>query len=277
MSTDTLVSIIIPTFNAASFLEACLLSIRKQTHRNIEVVVVDQESTDATKSIATSFGTTFITLRKPDFYSPPTRSRNAGARESTGAILYHLDSDMELSPALVEEIVRVFTDDERVGALVVHEEDRTKGFWSKAKAFERRCYWGNDNIESARAVRRSVFEQVGGYDESINSGEDFDIHRRYKDVTRVGFCTNVVYHNLGTLNLRRALGKKYSYGKTARVYFRKHSVSGGSILKEQLTCYLTNYPSFCRHPIVGLASVFLKFVEFASGGIGLVVSRMKGL
>jgi GT2 family glycosyltransferase len=121
-----------------------------------------------------------------------------------------------------------------------------------------------------------VFELVGGYDERISSGEDFDIHRRYKKVTRVGSCDNVVYHNLGTLSLGRTLGKKYSYGKTANLYFIKHSESGASILREELRCYLRHYSAFFRHPMTGAASLFLKGAEFMSGGIGLAVSKLKG-
>ncbi len=275
MSADVLVSIIIPTYNAASFLEACLFSIQRQTYKNIEVLLVDQESTDATRTIASKFATRFLTLPKPKFYTPPTKSRNTGARESKGEILYHLDSDMELSPALIEEIASTFRDDDQVGALIIHEEDRTRGFWSKAKAFERKCYWGNDNIESARAVRRSVFQAVGGYDEGISSGEDFDIHRRYKRVTQIGFCSQVVYHNLGALSLGRTLSKKYNYGKTASLYFKKHSESGPSILREQLLCYVKSYSAFSRHPLMGIASVFLKLAEFGSGGLGWMVSQIR--
>lgn len=272
-SKDMLVSIIIPTYNAAAHLEACLQSIRRQTYKNIEIIVVDQESIDSTKAVALKFATKVITLPKPDFYTPPTRSRNSGARVSEGEILYHLDSDMDLSPALVEEIVDIFSGDAHLGALIVHEEDRTSGFWSKAKAFERRCYWGNDKIESARAVRRSVFERVGGYDEHISSGEDFDIHRRYKEVTNIGFCQNVVIHNLGTLSLSRTLTKKFNYGKTADLYFRKHSVTGFSILREQLICYARHYPALFRHPVLGAASLLLKIAEFGSGTLGLLAHK----
>src|SRR4051812_34923445 len=230
MSIATLVSIVIPTYQAAPFLERCLLSIQKQSHRNVEVIVVDQQSADATTAIAREFGARVVTLPKPTFYSPPTKSRNAGARESKGDILYHLDSDMELSSALVEEIVKIFAADERTGALIVHEENRTRGFWSKAKAFERRCYWGNDRIESARVVRRSIFEAVGGYDESISSGEDFDIQKRYQEVASVGFCSNVVYHDLRLLSLRRTLKKKFDYGKSAHLYFSKRPESATAIV-----------------------------------------------
>jgi glycosyltransferase involved in cell wall biosynthesis len=268
-----LVSIIIPTRNSAQFITACLESIRKQTYKNIEVIIVDQESEDGTAVIAHDFRVEVITLPKPEFYSPPTKSRNTGARHSKGAILYHLDSDMQLELELIQECVDIFDKDPSVGALIVHEKDLTHGYWSKAKALERKCYWGNDEIESARVVRRGVFEKVGGYDESINSGEDFDIHRRYKQISKISWCNHTVYHNLGYLNLAKLLNKKFQYGKTARSYFKKHSVSGFAILSSQLKSFAKNYRLFLIHPLVGTGAIALKVAEFGSGALGRLAQK----
>lgn len=270
---NNLVSIIIPTRNSEKTLEKCLKSIKKQTYKNIEIIIIDQESEDRTLKIAEKYNAKILKLKKPSFYTPPTKSRNLGARNAKGDILYHLDSDMELSKKLIDEAVNIFATRPGVGALIVHEVDITKGFWSKVKAFERRCYWNNDNIEAARIVKRKVFVKVGGYDENISSGEDFDIHRRYKNVCKIGFCKNVVYHNLGYLDFFKLIKKKYSYGKTAKLYFKKQQTSGPSLLKEQLGCYFKNYRQFFKHPILGTCSVFLKFCEFGAGFVGMIKNK----
>lgn len=274
MKDKSLVSVIIPTFNSAKYIDGCLDSIGKQTYKEIEVIVVDQSSTDGTSDLIKKRKIKLITLPKPKFYSPPTVSRNKGASISRGAILFHIDSDMVLSTGLIAEMVKKFDQKNDVGALVVHEEDITKGYWSRCKAFERKCYWGNDNIESARAVKRDIFKKVGGYDETLSSGEDFDIHKRYKKYCKIGFCENVVYHNLGSLSFMKAITKKYNYGKTAGKYFKKHHTSGQSIFKEQLKCYLKNYSSILKNPIIGLGSVFLKVSEFGAGGVGLLINKI---
>ncbi len=270
-----LVSIIIPTYNSASKINACINSIKSQTYSNIETIVVDQSSSDKTQHIAKAKGAKIIVLPKPDFYSPPTKSRNEGAKVAQGVILYHLDSDMQLSPKLIEETVDIFKSNKSIGALIVHEEDKPKGFWGKCKAMERRCYWGDDRIESARVVRKEIFIKVGCYDENINSGEDFDIHRRYKKVTKIGFCKNLAHHDLGEINFRRTLWKKFNYGKTAQAYFSKHKETGPSLLRTQINCYLKNWRLFLRNPILGFGTIFLKFSEFFAGGLGLTLARSK--
>lgn len=270
---NPLVSIIIPTRNSEKTLEKCLESIKNQSYKNIEIIIVDQESEDKTLEIATKYGAKIFNLSKPLFYTPPTKSRNTGAKGSSGEVFYHLDSDMELSSDLIKESIEKLINNNEIGALIVHEIDITSGFWSKVKAFERKCYWGNDNIESARIVRKDIFDKVSGYDENISSGEDFDIHKRYKSLCKIDFCNNCVYHNLGYLNFVKLIKKKYSYGKTAKLYFKKHSTSGSSLLKEQLGCYFKNYREFLKHPVLGFCSIFLKGMEFGAGFIGMIINK----
>ncbi|RJQ27608.1 glycosyltransferase family 2 protein, partial [Candidatus Parcubacteria bacterium] len=191
------ITIIIPTYNSQKHIKACLESIKNQDYKPFEVIIVDQSSTDDTIKIAKEYGCKTIIRPRPQFYSPPSVSRNVGAKEAKGEILYHVDSDMMLEKGLLSEIVKLIS--ERYDVLIVHEKDITKGFWSKCKAFERRCYWGDDKIESARVVKRSLFEQVGGYDENVSSGEDFNIHKKYKSIGKVGFCKAAVRHNLSEL------------------------------------------------------------------------------
>jgi glycosyltransferase involved in cell wall biosynthesis len=245
----------------------------QQKYKNIEVIVVDQSSSDRTMEIIKSAKIKYACLAKPKYYSPPTKSRNLGAKMSKGSILVHLDSDMTVSDDLIGEIVEKFNNNSRLGALIIHEWDKTSGFWSKCKAFERRCYWGNDKIESARAVRKIIFEKVNGYDETLNSGEDFDIHRRYKDHGDIDFCENVIYHNLTDLSFKKTILKKYSYGKTANEYFKKHNTSGSSLLYEQIKSYSLHKKDFIKNPIIGLGSIFLKITEFGFGSLGLLRGR----
>jgi glycosyltransferase involved in cell wall biosynthesis len=274
---EPLVSVIIPTRNSEKTLNRCLESVRKQTYRNIEIIVADQESDDKTIKIAEKYGAKVLNLKKPLFYTPPTESRNAGAKLGSGEILYHLDSDMYLSRYLIKESIDKLSGDMNIGALIVHERDIAEGFWSRVKAFERRCYWGDDNIESARIVRKEIFDKVGGYDENISSGEDFDIHKRYKQISRIDFCANPTFHDLGKIDFIKLIKKKYHYGKTAGLYFKKNSTSGSILLKKQIGCYIKNYKYFFKHPIIGICSVFLKFCEFGSGYFGMTFSQTHDL
>lgn len=272
-SAGPLISCIIPTFNSGEYLSSCLKSITTQTYNNYEIIVVDQSSTDNTVAIAKSFNAKIIKQPPPLFYSPPSLSRNIGAAASRGDVLYHLDSDMELSAGLLSEIYSLLLTSE-YGALIVHELDRAEGFWSNCKALERRCYWGAQGIETARVVKKDVFNLSGEYDVNIRSGEDFDIQRRYGKYCRIGYCTRIVYHNLGQLNLKRLLTKKYNYGKTAEIYFRKSQDSGLKILRAEIGCYFKNFSLILAKPILGLGMITLKTLEFLFGALGLIHNKL---
>src|SRR5688500_8820835 len=92
------VSVIVPTRNSASHLRDCLASIRGQTHSEVELIVVDNHSTDETPAIAHEYAETVLT-------AGPERSgqRNAGARAAHGSYLFFIDSDMVLEPDVVAD------------------------------------------------------------------------------------------------------------------------------------------------------------------------------
>lgn len=265
------ISIIIPTYNSEKHINRCLESIKDQNYKFYEVIVVDQSSTDETAAIAKRYGCKVIKVAKPNFYSPPSISRNIGAVAAKGRILYHLDSDMILQQGLLREISEMVKKGRE--AFIVHESDLTEDFWGKCKAFERKCYWGNDKIESARVVSAKIFKRVGGYNEGVSSGEDFNIHKKYKALTKIGFCNKVVFHNLGGLNYWKAVMKKYNYGKTAMIYSPENKESGLVVLMDELSCFVKNYPRFLTSPIYGVGALFLKLSEYIAGGVGFFHNR----
>jgi glycosyltransferase involved in cell wall biosynthesis len=264
-----LVSIIVPTLNEEHHITSCLQSIASQSYKNIEVIVVDQSSTDKTHAIALSMGATVISRPTPTFYSPPSASRNVGAQHAKGDVLYHLDADMVPHESLIQEAVNMFAANHHLVALAVHENDITDSFWTRCKAFERRCYWHNKNLQAARIVRTDIFKSVGGYDESIESGEDFYIDQQYKAKGQTAICNHTVAHDLTGLTFKRMLQKKYSYGKTGSSYFLKSGKKGGDVIMLQLTAYLGNYKRFLRHPVIGGGMIILRGLEILWGIRGM--------
>lgn len=264
-----LVSVVIPTRNSSEFLSKCLDSIKNQSYKNIDVTIIDQGSEDTTLRICKRFKTKIVQLLPSKVYAPPTKSRNRGAKESKGKYLLHLDSDMELTPKVIEECVELCGNKD-CGAVIIHEVDIAKGFWGRCKALERRCYIGDTQMEAARFVERSVFEEVGGYDENLNSGEDWDIHIKYKGTTQIGSVPSFIKHNQGKLKLVRILKKKYEYGKTFGPYIRKHP----EIAKRQLTifrpAYIRNWRLFLKDPVHSVGVILMKVCEFIAGGVGLM-------
>ena len=141
----SLVSIIIPTKNSSTTLGACLKSIKNQTYKNIELIVVDNNSTDETKVIAKKY-------TDKVFNKGPERSaqRNYGVKQSNGEYTLIIDSDMELSEKVVENCVKKIQSNTHIKAIIIPEESFGVGFWAQCKKLERSFYIGVDWIEAAR-------------------------------------------------------------------------------------------------------------------------------
>ena len=179
-----LVSIIVPTYNSAGTLDRCLSSVGSQTYPDVEIIVVDNYSKDATREIAKKCGVRI-------FLKGPERSaqRNFGANQAKGKYLISLDSDIALSTEVVAECVSKVSEGYKVitfPGIIVGE-----GFWAKCRVSEARCYLGDNKIEPPRFYDKSVFNEIEGFDESLTGTEDWDV--REKAVKR-GFRIGYIRH-----------------------------------------------------------------------------------
>lgn len=96
------VSVVIPAYNAEKYLRDCLKSIKQQTYRNFEIIVVDDCSFDNTFKIAQAEGAIVIKNRKN---LGEGASRNIGARKALGEIIAHTDSDVVVPKNWLEKII----------------------------------------------------------------------------------------------------------------------------------------------------------------------------
>src|SRR3989442_799248 len=104
-----LVSVIIPTKNSGRTIRPCLESVRAQTYRNFEIVVVDNFSSDSTVRIAKEYAD-LVLLAGPE----RTSQVKLGAAHSKGDFIYKIDSDFVLEPSVLENAVRVSLDQQAV-------------------------------------------------------------------------------------------------------------------------------------------------------------------
>jgi glycosyltransferase involved in cell wall biosynthesis len=150
MNNQILVSVIVPTKNSAETLYACLISIKNQSYKNIELIVVDNFSTDATPEIAKKYADIFLQIG-------PERSaqRNYGVENAKGELIAIIDSDMVLSEKVTEECVGLYFNNKGVGGIIVPEESFGVGFWAQCKKLERSYYVGVSWMEAALIKSRS--------------------------------------------------------------------------------------------------------------------------
>src|SRR3712207_3515162 len=95
-----LVSVIIPCYNQAHYLGETIESVLNQTHQNLEIVVVDDGSTDNTAEVASSYPQ--VKLLQQENQGRPAVGRNNGFRASSGEYIVFLDSDDRLVPDALE-------------------------------------------------------------------------------------------------------------------------------------------------------------------------------
>jgi glycosyltransferase involved in cell wall biosynthesis len=245
MKSNPLVSIIIPTYNSEKALAKCLESIKNQTYKNIEVIVVDSYSRDRTIKIAESFGVRVIQTNWKLL-----GARYLGFRESDGDVILLLDSDQILERTVIERSVKLLNN----GYDMLCLEERVfepKGWISKMFEADRKLIHKFadvhlDPLEGvllARVYRREIldiaFRKIPEPLFPIVVAHDHAIiyYEAYKASQKVGIVPNAVWH-IEPNNLRNLLKKNYRYGKSAyelkktgyyeellrrKVRFRKHA------------------------------------------------------
>jgi glycosyltransferase involved in cell wall biosynthesis len=268
-----LVSVVVPTLNAAAVLRDCLASVAAQSYTPIEVIVADGHSSDETQRIASEFTDKFLLVggsRPPaGVFSAPAQ-RNQGATHAMGEFIYHVDADMTLPVDLVDECVKVLHQTE-ADAVIVPERSFGKGYWARIKSYERGFYTGNDLVEAPRFIRTATWRALGGFDTGVGGNDDWDFHIRLKaggyKVVRV---TQVVLHNEGRLSLRRLALKRFMYGRYTRNFVAKHGLSLASAHYNPFRRYLLNKSILLSHPVETVGLIAMRSVEYGAGLAGLL-------
>ena len=260
-----LVSVIVTTRNSARTLDECLRSIKDQDHRPLELIVVDNRSTDGTVEIA---------RRLADAVADqgPERSaqRNRGARIARGDYLLFIDSDMKLDRRVVSDCVEL----QRASgapAVVIPEYSVGEGFIARCRAFERTFYVGDDSVEAARFFTRAAFEASGGFDEELTGPEDWDLSLRIAQGRHLPRTANYIEHDEGRLSLATVMGKKRYYAGSSMRYMRKHgrgSVGQGNLILRP--AFVRGWRRMARHPVLAAGVISLKSLETAAVGWGMV-------
>src|SRR5262249_30835699 len=196
-----LVSVIVPAFNRQRFLNDAVHSALKQTYSRIEVIVVDDGSTDRTYEVARTLARTdgrVRVVRTPN--GGPASARNAGLHEATGEYFSFLDSDDVWTRQKIESHVRhleqnrdvdlVFSDsataDERLDVQVVHETG------TPPVSFRELLTIRNWFATSACTVRRSLLERVGPFRTDISGTEDWELWIRCARAGTFAYVPGVV-------------------------------------------------------------------------------------
>ena len=165
--TPPLVSCIIPVWNGARFLADAIDSVLTQTHPALEVIVVDDGSTDDTPSVIASYGSRVRNVRQAN--GGEATARNTGVRHASGAYLAFLDADDLWEPTKTEGQLAVFERNLSVDLSFTAFQN----FWMAEVAGEQRRAPARSELPFAAwsictlLAPRRVFERFGPFDESL--------------------------------------------------------------------------------------------------------------
>ena len=248
---NNLVSVIIPTKNSSKFLENCLISIKKQTYKDIEVIIVDGKSTDETRAVAKVYNCklyTFVPKVKKGLFDA-TPKRNYGGKMAKGDFLYFVDADMILSKNVITESVHVCIT-KKIDAVIIPEDSFGQGPWAKAKNLERRFYWNDDGVESPRFFRKNIWEKLGGYDETIaGGGDDRDLYQKaIEQGCKVQRITSMVLSNEGKPTFWGLMKKQFMYKQEILHYMKKRPIHGIKSYFPFRRSHIENFGIFFSRP-----------------------------
>jgi len=270
MNQQPLVSIIIPTYNSEATVKNCLESIKKQTYKNIETIVVDGFSRDKTTNIIKEYGTKLIKIK-----GERTKAKNIGLKHAKGKYVLFIDSDMELTPKVVEECVSLAKLNPRIGGIIIPEKSAGEGFRARGKGFER-SFYEKTPIESARFFRKDLVLRAGGYDEDIIFFEESTLPHK---IEKLGYSTKAritsyIIHNEGYFSLRKQIMKKYYYSKTAWRYVKKYRGYGKQKMDPiyRIILFIRN-KKFYSEPHLSLGILILKMLEYTVSVLGYLIGK----
>lgn len=176
------VSVIVPAYNAAATLRRCLDSIFVQTESDVEVIVVDDGSTDATRQIAAQYPVRLLVILKN---SGAAAARNYAARQSRGRLLFFVDADVALAKGAlvrgrllmeqpgVDAVIGSYDDEPAVHTIVSQFKNLSHHYFHQSSDPEATTLFG-----ACCLLRRELFFAAEGFDETVRGIEDVELGYR---------------------------------------------------------------------------------------------------
>jgi glycosyltransferase involved in cell wall biosynthesis len=220
---NSLVSVIIPTYNYGHFLVDCVNSVLEQTVKNIEIIVIDDGSSDNTSEIIKTFGNmiTYIFQQNKGL----SAARNTGLKHASGDFVQFLDSDDLLGINAIEAKVNFLDRNPGISVAVspslefssvaVDGRPETNGCWHlHRRNLDVHLAYLNIAPPHAFLMRRTVVEHVGYFNESLKACEDYDYWLRaaaFGYVPHYGGEGSIVYYRKHPASMSANRKKQYYY------------------------------------------------------------------
>ena len=196
-----LVSIVTPSCNKGPYIEETLLSIRNQTYKNIEHIVIDGGSTDETLSILKKYSPVLVWVSEPD--KGQSDAINKGWRIAKGDIIAYLNADDTYLPNAVEIAINFFLKHPETAMIYgdgIFSDEKGKflmNFTAGEFKLKNLVFCKNNILQPAVFLRKTVFETIGDVDADLHLAMDLDYWIR----TGLRYKVNYIPQQLATAKI----------------------------------------------------------------------------
>jgi glycosyltransferase involved in cell wall biosynthesis len=268
-----MISIIIPAYNEEKVIGDCLKSLKLQSYKDIEIIIVDDGSTDATAKLAGN-----LQLLKQQ-HKGPGAARNLGASKAKGEILVFVDADMTFDKDFIKKLVAPI------------EKGKVRGTFSKEEYVSNweniwaRCWNINEGWEEKRrhpknypdkqkvfrAILKSEFDKAGGFDSSHGYIDDWSLSEKlgYEAVAVSG--AKFYHRNPDSLrevfNQAKWIGKRhYKFGLIGDLYALLRASFPVSLIVGLLSAINNQLLAFLIFKVIYDFGVFVGILDFLITG-----------
>lgn len=189
-----LVSGIIPTHNRSQMVVHAIESMLNQTHSNIEVIVVDDGSSDDTEQVVSAYQNQYdnVTYLKHDIPQGACAARNLGIQHAKGEFIAGLDDDDIWMPDRIEKMLAIYDDQY---AFVYSDSYKQKG---DKRVIETRqpivsfdeMIQGENLCGTQILTRKERFINLGGFDTTLPASQDYEMWLRLLEAYGLAVCVN---------------------------------------------------------------------------------------
>ena len=231
-----LVSVIIPSYNEQGVIGACLSSLALQSYKSIEIILVDDGSSDKTLEVVKKYKVKVVKQN----HKGPGPARNLGASFAKGKILVFVDSDMTFEKDFINDLILPIINGKTIGTFSKNEMNANKNnIWSVCWSINRN--WPKDRLIPPdypnqapvfRAILKEEFDRVGGFDATGEYTDDWSLSRKLG--VKSTFASGAVYYHFNPSTLREVYRQARWIGKNEFI--------SGSFYRQLRSLVLYSFP-----------------------------------
>lgn len=240
---NPLISIVVPTYNRIGDISDCLDSLMKSSYNNIEIIVVDNASTDGSAEFVQKLYPNIKLIRNNKNLGV-TGGRNAGAKAAIGDFVLFIDHDVLVDKELIVQLLNILLSDNNIGMVgpVVYFYDAPKKIWAAGASvnlitgratFNTDCQGSKpfdvQVLPSPFMVRKEVLECIGLFDDiffATYEDTDFCVRMHENDLRVMCVPEAKAWHKISSnkeIQEMRLLDRLYYISRNRIIFLRKHT------------------------------------------------------